>query len=148
MKTASAAAIDSAITRRVGLRLIGPDDTRVAGLSGRVGATSRRAAARHAIAVIVAERARRLLGERVAVALAVRRPHEGRDDVEAPVGDLGRLPPEVGQAEVDVELEQVDPRGVVGHGKTVEKASDGLGWAWPPAQDPSALRAPGPGPWL
>ncbi len=66
----------------------------------------------------------RVLGERVAVALAVRGPHERRDDLEVPLGDVGRLAPEVGQPEVDVELEQVDPCGL-GHGARVRDPSDG-----------------------
>src|SRR3954451_23460034 len=89
----------------------------------------------NAVAVIVAKRTRRLLGQRVAIPLAVGRPHEGSDDVEVPLGDLPRFPPEVGEAEVDVELEEVDPRGVLGHATRVEKASDDIleGWerfAW------------------
>ena len=62
--------------------------------------------------MVVAERARRVLGEGIAVALAVRGPHEGGDDLEVPLGDVGSLAPEVGEAEVDVELEQVDARGL------------------------------------
>ena len=54
------------------------------------------------------ERAGQLLGESIAVALAVRRPHEGSDDLERPVLDPGGLAPEVGEPQVDVELEQVD----------------------------------------
>jgi hypothetical protein len=57
----------------------------------------------------MAQGSRRVLGERVAVALAVGGPHEGGDDLEVPVGDVRRLPPEIGEAEVDVELEQIDP---------------------------------------
>ena len=55
-----------------------------------------------------AERARSLLGEGVAVALAVRSPDERGHDLEAPLRDVDGLAPEVGQAEVDVELEEVD----------------------------------------
>src|SRR3954471_6706715 len=115
MKTASAAAIDSAITRRVGLRLTAPMIPASGRALGVVGGR-RDSAPGDAVAVIVAERARRFLGQRVAVALAVCGPHERRDDVEAPVGDLGRLAPEVGQTEVDVELEKVDSRRDAGHG--------------------------------
>jgi len=43
--------------------------------------------------VIVAQRTGSVLGERVAVALAVRGPQERGDDVEIPLGDVGRLPP-------------------------------------------------------
>src|SRR4051795_2020320 len=121
-KTASAAATDNAMTSRAGLRLT----------PGRIPALGLVLAGDHAAAgdpvpVIVAKRTRRVLGERVAVALAVRGPHEGGDDLEVPLGDLARLAPEIGEAEIDVELEQVDPRGARGHGETVEKASDGLG---------------------
>ena len=65
--------------------------------------------------MVVAKRAGRILGEGIAVALAVRGPHEGRDDLEVPFGDVGSLAPEVGQAEVDVELEEVDAGGLL-HG--------------------------------
>ena len=47
------------------------------------------------------------------------------DDVEIPVLDVGGLPPEVGEAEVDVELQEVDSCWALGHGKTVEGGSDG-----------------------
>ena len=62
----------------------------------------------HAVAVVGAERAGELLGQRVAVALAVGGAHEGGDDFERPFLDPGGLAPEVGEAKVDVELEQVD----------------------------------------
>jgi hypothetical protein len=75
MKTASAAATESATTRRV----------------------------------IVAQRPGIVLGQGVAVALAVGGAHERRDDVEVPLADLRRLAPQVGQAQVDVQLEEVDP---------------------------------------
>ena len=78
--------------------------------------------------MVVAERARRVLGEGVAIALAVGGPHEGGDDVEVPLGDLGGLAPEVGQAEVDVELEQVDPGGLLGH---EEQGRKGVGRTTP-----------------
>jgi hypothetical protein len=58
--------------------------------------------------VLLAEAARIVLGERVAVALAVGGAHERGDHLEVPVADVGRLAPEVGEPEVDVELEQVD----------------------------------------
>jgi hypothetical protein len=57
----------------------------------------------------MAQGSRRVLRERVAVALAVGGSHEGRDDLEVPVRDVCRFPPEIGEAEVDVELEQIDP---------------------------------------
>jgi hypothetical protein len=57
----------------------------------------------------MAQGSRRVLREGVAVALAVGGAHEGGDDLEVPVGDVRRLPPEIGEAEVDVELEQIDP---------------------------------------
>ncbi|HEY8030476.1 MAG TPA: TIM barrel protein [Gaiellaceae bacterium] len=75
----------------------------------------------------MAQGARSVLGERVAVALAVRSAQEGGHDVEIPLGDIGRLPPQIGETEVDVELEEVDPRRVLGHADKVETASDGMG---------------------
>ena len=60
------------------------------------------------IAVVDAERPRRLLGERIAVPLAVCSANERCDDLEAPVRHVDRLAPEVGEPEVDVELEQID----------------------------------------
>ena len=68
------------------------------------------AAIGHSIAVIEAERPGKLLGERVAVPLAVGGADERGDDLEAPVLDVDRLTPEIGEPEVDVELEQVDSR--------------------------------------
>ena len=50
----------------------------------------------------------RVLGQRVAVALAVGGAHEGADDLEVPLGDVVRLAPEIGETDVDVELQQVD----------------------------------------
>jgi deoxyribonuclease IV len=75
----------------------------------------------------VAQGAGSILGERVAVALAVRGAQERGHDVEVPFRDVGRLPPQIGETEIDVELEQVDPRGVLGHAEKVETASDGMG---------------------
>src|ERR1022692_1672514 len=120
MNTASAAATDSAITSRAGLPLTAPilagcgpeRRSHCAALMFR-GADL---AAGDPVAVVVAERTGRVLRQRVAVTLAVGGPHEVRDDVEVPVGDLARLPPEVGQAQVDIELQQVDSRRVIGHG--------------------------------
>jgi hypothetical protein len=57
------------------------------------------------VAVVGAERPGRLLREGIAVALAVGRAHERRNDLEAPLADLGRLAPEIGEPEVDVQLE-------------------------------------------
>src|SRR4051794_36633932 len=75
-KTASAAATDNAMTSRAGLRLT----------PGRIPASrlvlaGDHAAARDPVAVIVAKRTRRVLRQRVAISLAVRRAHEGRDDL-------------------------------------------------------------------
>ena len=69
----------------------------------------------HAIAVLLAEGTRRLLGQRVAVALAIGGPHERGDDVEVPFADVGGLAPELGEAEVDVQLKEVDARRVICH---------------------------------
>src|SRR5215208_5322695 len=101
---ASTAATDSAMTRRAErgffatpgiVRLLG-------GLCGGL------AAARDPVPVLLAEASRGVLGQRVAVPLAVGRAHERRDHLEVPFADVGRLPPEVGEPEVDVELEQID----------------------------------------
>ena len=45
----------------------------------------------------MAERPRGVLGERVAVPLAVGGAHEGRHDLKVPVRDVGSLAPEVGE---------------------------------------------------
>ena len=74
--------------------------------------------------MIVAERARIVLGERVAVALPVRGAHERRHDLEIPLGHLARLAPEVGEPEVDVELEQIYAAGCLCH---VEKGRTPVG---------------------
>ena len=83
----------------------------------------------HAIAVIDAERARRLLRERVAVSLAVRGTDERGDDLEAPVLDVDCFTPEIGEPQVDVELEQVDSGRASGrvssHASSVRVRSDG-----------------------
>ena len=63
---------------------------------------------RHVVPVLEAQRSRRVLRERVAVPLAVRRAHERRDDLEVPFRDLRRLAPEVGETEIDIELEKID----------------------------------------
>src|SRR5438093_7743021 len=78
------------------------------------------------MAVVGGERAGAIFGKRVAVALAVRGTHEGRDDVEAPLADAGGLAPEIREPEVDVELEKVDSRGAGCHGGSVERGSDSV----------------------
>src|SRR3954470_10663003 len=102
MKTASAAATDSAITSLAGLRLTPPilplgqgSRTLVAPLAllARL-----RPPGRNPVPVVVAEGAGQVLGEGVAIALAVGGAHEGGDHVEVPLGDVGGLAPEVGQA--------------------------------------------------
>src|SRR5919199_5880095 len=80
----------------------------------------------HSVAVLLAQAARRVLGQRVAVALPVGSPHERGDDLDVPLLDLRGFPPEVREAEVDVELEQVDAAWQIGHGKSVETGSDGM----------------------
>ena len=80
-----------------------------------------RLAGRNAVPVLVTERAGRVLGERVAVALPVRGPEECGDDFEVPVRDVEGLAPEVGEAEVDVELEQVDSGRALWHGEKRRK---------------------------
>src|SRR5262249_60659047 len=76
----------------------------------------------HAVSVVDAERAARVLGERVAVALAVGGAHECGDDVEVPLVDVGGLAPEIGEAEGDVELEQLDAAGRLRHAAKSRKA--------------------------
>jgi len=61
------------------------------------------------VTVIGAERTWQLFRQRVAVALAVGGAHECGDDVERPFLDARRLTPEVGETQVDIELEQIYP---------------------------------------
>jgi deoxyribonuclease-4 len=77
--------------------------------------------------MIMAERARSVLGERVAVALAVCGAKERSHDVEVPFRDVGCLAPQIGETKVDVELQQVDARRVLCHAEKVETGSDGMG---------------------
>ena len=77
------------------------------------------------VPVVVAQRTWRVLGEGVAVALPVGGTHERRDDLEIPLGDVGRLAPEVGETQVDVELEKVDAGGLV-HARRVRSPSDDI----------------------
>ena len=49
-----------------------------------------------------------VLRQGVAVPLPVRGAHERRRDLEIPFRDLLELPPEIGEPEVDIELEQID----------------------------------------
>src|SRR5262245_459680 len=123
---ASIAATPSAMTRRAGLarrttpKSVALSVTRVlGGFSGRRGAPGG-----DPVPVVVAERARLVLRQRVAVPLAVGGAHEGGHDLQVPLRDVGRLPPEVGQAEVDVELEQIDAGWALGHEKSVGMESD------------------------
>src|SRR5579859_3802851 len=120
-KIASAAATDSAMTSRAGLRL-----TRRRIPRSLLRLARYDTAAGDPVAVVVAKRTRRVLGEGVAVALAVGRPHERGDNLEIPLGNLTGLAPEIGEAKIDVELQQVDARGLLGHADTVEIGSDGL----------------------
>ncbi len=75
--------------------------------------------------MVAAEGAGRVLGEGVAVALAVRGAEEGGHDVQIPLIDAAGLAPEVGEPEVDVELEELDAGGALGHGLRVRPGSDG-----------------------
>src|SRR5512133_2536154 len=126
---ASAAATERAITSRAGL-----DPTpRIVALARAAGAADLasfprlgRRPGRNAVPVLVAERARRVLGERVAVALPVRGPEAGGDYLEVPVRHVEGLAPEVGETEVDVELEAVDSGRALGHAKHVETGSDDI----------------------
>ena len=76
--------------------------------------------------MIVAERSRRVLGEGVAVALAVGGAHERGDDVEVPLGDVCGFAPEVGEPEVDVQLQEVDAGRALCHAVRVEMRSDNM----------------------
>ncbi len=58
--------------------------------------------------MVVTQRPGRILGQSVAISLAVGGAHERRHDVEIPLRDLGGLAPQLDQAQVDVELEQID----------------------------------------
>src|SRR6185437_12765068 len=80
----------------------------------------------HSIAVLLAQAAGRVLREGVAVALPVGGAHEGRDDLDVPLVDLGCFTPEIGDPEVDVELQQVDAAWAFRHGKSVRKESDSM----------------------
>src|ERR671936_1711668 len=96
------------------------------------------AAPGNAVSVLLAEGAGVVLGEGVAVPLAVGRAHERRDDLEVPLADVGRLPPEVGKPEVDVQLEQIDARWSLGHDVSVDKGSDDTDLG--PRREPTARR--------
>jgi hypothetical protein len=76
------------------------------------------------IAVIAAERAWGILGQSVAVPLAIGRAHERGHDLEVPLRDVARLTPEVGQANVDVQLEELYAGGSLSH---AEKGSKRVG---------------------
>ena len=95
------------MTRRAGLERRATPESLDALRSAFAG-WSRAPPIRDPVPVLLAQAARRVLGQRVAVPLPVRGPHEGGDDLEVPLTDVGCLTPEVGQAEVDIELEQID----------------------------------------
>jgi hypothetical protein len=65
-----------------------------------------------------------ILRQGIAIAFPVGSAHEGSDDVEIPFPDLGCLAPEIGKAQVDIELEEVDTAWSLGH---VKNASEGVG---------------------
>src|SRR5919202_6616977 len=118
MKIASAAATESATTSRAGLRL--RPTRQFYGRLLRFGRGSR-LPLWDPIPVVVAERPGRVLGQRVAVALAVGGAHERGYDLDVPLGDVAGLPPQVGETQVDVQLEQVDAGGVLGHAARVRR---------------------------
>jgi deoxyribonuclease-4 len=89
--------------------------------------------------VLLAEAAGRVLGERVAVTLAVRRAHERSDDIEVPLADVRRLAPEIGEAQVDVQLEQVDTGWALRHGRSVDTGPDDI----PSSPSRASVRAMG-----
>src|SRR5439155_25556559 len=72
-------------------------------------------ACRDTVTVILAERARSILGEPVAVALPICSAQEGRHDLEIPLADPAGFAPEVGEPEVDVQLEELDARRSLRH---------------------------------
>jgi deoxyribonuclease IV len=74
--------------------------------------------------VVAAERAGRILGEGIAIPLAVSGTKERSDDVEIPLVDAARLAPEVGEPKVDVQLEELDPRRSLAHGA---EGTEGVG---------------------
>jgi hypothetical protein len=73
------------------------------------------------VAVIPAEAPRRVLGERVAVALPVGGAEEGGDHLEIPLAHAAGLAPEIGEPQVDVQLQQVYPGRSLGHGLKVAR---------------------------
>jgi len=83
------------------------------------------APARHAVAVIGAETTEIVLGQGVAVTLAVSSAHESGHHFEVPILDLERLSPEIAKPRIDVELEQLDPGRVALTGTSVRSVSDG-----------------------
>src|SRR6266536_2922748 len=96
-------------------------DAHAPNASGGSGFGCRRGPPRgHPVAVLFAEAAGRIFGQRVAGALPVGGAHEGRDDLDVPLLDLARLTPEIGEAKVDIELQQVDTARALRHGKSVE----------------------------
>jgi hypothetical protein len=74
--------------------------------------------------VLLAERAGHVLGEGIAVTLAVGRAHERAHDLDVPLRDLTCLAPEVGETEIDVELEEIDATWAMSHGLRVGRGSD------------------------
>ena len=69
----------------------------------------------HSVSVLEAERARRLLGQGVAVPLAVGGSDKRSDDLETPLGNIHRFSPQIREAKVDVELEKIDTSRGRGH---------------------------------
>ena len=87
--------------------------------------------------MVAAEASGRVLGEGVAIALPVGGAQERSDDLEIPLGHAAGLAPEVGEPQVDVQLEQLDPGRSLGHGLKVAAGSDGsVGW---PACQPTRI---------
>ena len=65
--------------------------------------------------VIAAKGARSVLGEGVTVPLSVCSAKKRRDDFQIPLVHPAGLAPEVGEPQVDVQLEKLDARGSLGH---------------------------------
>src|SRR5262249_61264690 len=93
--------------------------------------------------VFMAQASGPFLRKRVAIPLAVRSADEGGGDFQLPFADLVRLTPQIGEAKVDIELEQIDAGGILGHGESVGPRSDDMISRWERSASRSDLRLPG-----
>jgi hypothetical protein len=69
----------------------------------------------NAVPVVAAKRARSVFREGIAVSLAVSGTEKRGDDLEVPFLHPAGLAPEVGEPEVDVQLEELDARRSLSH---------------------------------